>query len=298
MQRTWTWLCLVLAVAGLASAQSFTGRIYGTVTDPAGAVIPGAQVSVTNLGTGRTARTITEENGNYMVSELPPGEYAVEVSAPGFKTFVQRGIVLEIQRFARVDVRLDLGEVTESVEVVADAAELDTSQAGLSKVVENVPIVSLPLNSRNVYTLLYLLPGITGSVSSTYGTGFAINGARTSMLDILVDGVSTAHPTVNGFSGNSTFPPVDAIAEFRVLGTNYSAEFGRSNGGVVNVIYKAGTNEFHGTVFEFLRNSVLDANDFFNNRLGLKLGSFKRNQFGAQSSGPIVKNRLFYMANY
>jgi hypothetical protein len=285
-------------VAAHCAAQSFTGRIYGTVTDPLGAVIPSAEIKITHLGTSRTLVVTSESNGNYAAGELPPGEYALEVSARGFKKFLQRGILVDIQRHARVDVTLQVGEVTESIEVVADAPMLETTQPGLSKVVDNRRIVSLPLNSRNVYTLLYLTPGVTGSVSSTYTTGFAINGARTSMLDILVDGVSTAHPTVNGFSGNSTFPPVDAIAEFRVLGTNYSAEFGRSNGGVVNVVYKSGTNELHGSAFEFLRNSALDANDFFANRLGQPLGSFKRNQFGAHLAGPIRRDKLFFLASY
>jgi hypothetical protein len=141
-------------------------------------------------------------------------------------------------------------------------------------------------------------PASPAAVSTTYGTGFGINGARNSMLDILVDGVSTAHPTVNGFSGNSTFPPVEAIAEFKVLGSNYSAEFGRSNGGMVNVVYKSGANNFHGSLFEFLRNSKLDANNFFNNRAGIPLGSFKRNQFGAMVNGPIVRNKTFFLGSY
>ncbi|MBK7929070.1 MAG: TonB-dependent receptor [Bryobacterales bacterium] len=168
----------------------------------------------------------------------------------------------------------------------------------LGKVVDNKRITELPLNTRNVFSLLYLTPGVTGSVSTTYGTGYAINGARNSMLDILVDGVSTAHPTVNGFSGNSTFPPVEAIAEFKVLGSNYSAEFGRSNGGVVNVVYKSGSNDLHGSIFEFLRNSKLDANDFFNNSQGRSLGSFKRNQFGAMVNGPIIKNKTFFLGSF
>jgi len=279
-------------------SQSFTGRILSTVIDPAGAVIPAASVRVTSLDTNRTVEVQTNDVGNYAVSNLERGEYQIEVSSPGFKRFVRRGIVLEIQQQAKVDVTLEVGEVSESVEVVGAAPLLETADSTLGKVVDNRRIVSLPLNSRNVYSLLYLTPGVTGSVSTTYSTGYGINGARNSQLDVMVDGVSTAHPTVNGFSGNSTFPPVDAIAEFKVLSTNYGAEFGRSNGGIVNVVYKAGTNEFHGSTLWFLRNSRLDANDFFNNRLGRELGSFKRNQFGAHVTGPIVKDRTFFLANY
>ncbi len=289
---------LILSVsASSLFAQSFTGRILGTVTDPDGAVVPGASIRVTSLDTNRTFEASANEMGNYAVANLERGVYQVEVTAPGFKTFVRRGIVLEIQQQARVDVTLQVGEVSESVEVVGDAPLLETADSTLGKVVDNRRIVSLPLNSRNVFSLLYLTPGVTGSPSSTYGTGFGLSGSRDSYLNVMVDGISTAHPTVNGTSGNSTFPPVDAIAEFKVS-TNYAAEFGRSNGGIINIVYKSGTNEFHGSAFEFLRNSVLDANNFFNNRLGRELGSFKRNQFGAHLSGPIRRNRTFFLANY
>lgn len=283
---------------GIVGAQSFTGRIVGTVTDSTGSVVTGAQVKATDVATNRTQLATTNETGNYGLNELPRGEYLIEVSSAGFKQFVRRGIQLSIGQQARVDVVLEVGTVSESVEVTADAGLLETVDSVLGKVVDNKRITELPLNTRNVFSLLYLTPGVTGSVSTTYGTGYAINGARNSMLDILVDGVSTAHPTVNGFSGNSTFPPVEAIAEFKVLGSNYSAEFGRSNGGVVNVVYKSGSNDLHGSLFEFLRNSKLDANDFFNNRTGRVLGSFKRNQFGAMVNGPIVKNKTFFLASY
>ncbi|MBE7544961.1 MAG: carboxypeptidase regulatory-like domain-containing protein, partial [Solibacteraceae bacterium] len=201
---------LLFAVPGLT--QSFTGRIVGTVTDASGGVVAGADVRISNVATGWSTAASTNEDGNYTATELPRGEYQIEVSSAGFKQFVRRGIQLSIGQQARVDVRLEVGSVSESVEVTADASLLETVDSVLGKVVDNKRIIELPLNTRNVYSLLYLTPGVTGSVSTTYGTGFGINGARNSMLDILVDGVSTAHPTVNGFSGNSTFPPVEAIA--------------------------------------------------------------------------------------
>jgi hypothetical protein len=292
-----TILCLALAAA-VAGAQSFTGRIVGTVMDATGGVVPGAEVKAVEVATNRALTTTANADGYYSLNEVPRGEYAMEVSAPGFKQFMRRGVVLAIGQQARVDVRLEVGAVSESIEVVADASLLETVDSVLGKVVDNRRITELPLNTRNVFSLLYLTPGVTGSVSTTYGTGYAINGARNSMLDILVDGVSTAHPTVNGFSGNSTFPPVEAIAEFKVLGANYAAEFGRSNGGIVNVVYKSGSNDLHGSLFEFLRNSKLDANDFFNNLQGRQLGSFKRNQFGAMVNGPIRRNKTFFLASY
>ncbi len=289
----------LVAVATLcAFAQSFTGRIVGTVTDSSGGLVGAAQIKATEVATNRTVVTTTNSDGNFALNELPRGEYSLEIAAPGFKNSLRKGVQLAIGQQARVDVRLEVGSVSESVEVVADASLLETVDSVVGKVVDNKRITELPLNSRNVFSLLYLTPGVTGSVSSTYSTGFGINGARNSMLDILVDGVSTAHPTVNGFSGNSTFPPVEAIAEFKVLGSNYSAEFGRSNGGIVNVVYKSGTNALHGSLFEFLRNSKLDANDFFNNRQGRRLGSFKRNQFGGMVNGPIKKDKTFFLASY
>ncbi|MFN0105519.1 MAG: carboxypeptidase regulatory-like domain-containing protein [Bryobacteraceae bacterium] len=288
----------LIAALSVANSQSFTGRIVGTVSDSSGGVVAGAAVKVTDIATGRILNAAANTDGNYALNEVPRGEYLIEVSASGFKQFVRRGVVLSIGQQARVDVRLDVGNVAETIEVREAASLLETVDSVLGKVVDNKRITELPLNSRNVFSLLYLTPGVTGTVSPTYGTGYGINGARNSQLDILVDGVSTAHPTVNGFSGNSTFPPVEAIAEFKVLGSNYSAEFGRSNGGVVNVVYKSGSNDLHGSVFEFLRNSKLDANDFFNNRQGRALGSFKRNQFGAMVNGPIVKNKTFFLGSY
>lgn len=291
-------VAISLMIAAVAAAQSFTGRIVGTVTDSTGAVVTNAEVKALEAGTNRIVTARTNADGNYTFNELSRGEYSIEVSARGFKRFSQKGIGLAISQTATVDVRLEVGAVSESVEVVADASILETVTSTLGKAVDNKRITELPLNTRNVFSLLYLTPGVTGSVSTTYSTGYGINGARNSMLDILVDGVSTAHPTVNGFSGNSTFPPVEAIAEFKVMGANYSAEFGRSNGGIVNVVYKSGTNDLHGSLFEFLRNSKLDANDFFNNRNGRALGSFKRNQFGAMVNGPIRKNKTFFLGSY
>ncbi|MBM3724873.1 MAG: hypothetical protein FJW40_05565 [Acidobacteria bacterium] len=288
----------MMLAAGMAWGQSFTGRILGTVTDASGGAVAGAQVKAVDASTNHTQTATTNETGNYFLNEVPRGEYSVEVSSTGFKQFLRRGIQLNVGQQARVDVRLEVGSVTESVEVVADASLLETVDSVLGKVVDNKRITELPLNTRNVFSLLFLTPGVTGSVSNTYSTGYGINGARNSMLDILVDGVSTAHPTVNGFSGNSTFPPVEAIAEFKVMGANYQAEFGRSNGGIVNVVYKSGSNNLHGSLFEFLRNSKLDANDFFNNRQGFRLGSFKRNQFGAMVNGPIQRNKTFFLGSY
>ncbi|MBL8229171.1 MAG: TonB-dependent receptor [Bryobacterales bacterium] len=296
-------LFLVLIV-GLAhvislSAQSITGSITGVVSDATGAVVPGADVAVLNIGTNIRSTAKTDSSGNYTVPLLPRGDYRVEVSAAGFKRFVRDGIVLQVQQTARVDVQLSVGEVADSVMVTADAARLETENATLAKVVDNRSIINLPLNTRNVYSLVFLTPGVTGSVGNSYGEmRYSVNGARARTMDTMIDGVSAAHPTVNGFNGISVFPSVDAIEEFKLLGADYPAEFGRSLGSVLNVVFKSGTNAWHGTAYEFLRNSKLDSNNWFDNRRGQKLLSYKRSQFGGVFNGPIRRDKTFFMVSF
>ncbi len=290
-------ICLLAAIT--AGAQSFTGSILGSVQDSSGAVTPGAAVVITNTGTNAVITARTDASGYYAAPLLPPGQYSVQVELPGFKKFVREGITLQVQQQARVDIRLEVGSVTESVLVSADADLLETTTSSVGKVVDNRRIMELPLNTRNVYSLIYLTPGVTGSIGTTYNSvSYSVNGARQTMMDTLIDGVSASAPTVSGYSGISVFPSVDAIAEFKVQAGNYSAEFGRSAGSVLNVVYKSGSNDLHGSAYEFLRNSVLDANNFFDNRRGVDLLSFKRSQFGGMLSGPIVKNRTFFMGSY
>ncbi len=290
---------LMLGAVPFAAAQSFTGSILGTVSDATGAMVPQVLITVTNIATNTRTEVRSDTGGNYIAPLLPPGEYTVELEAVGFKKFVRRGIVLRVQQQARVDVLLELGALTESLSITADAPLLEGTTSSVGKVVENRAIMSLPLNSRNVYSLIFLTPGVSGSIGDNYNSlSYSVNGARSSMMDTIVDGVTASHPTVQGYSGISVFPSVDAIAEFKVQASNYSAEFGRSAGSVLNVIYKSGTNEIHGSAFEFLRNSVLDANNFFANKLGQTLASFKRSQFGGMISGPIKRDKSFFMFSY
>ncbi|MBI3209391.1 MAG: TonB-dependent receptor [Candidatus Solibacter usitatus] len=288
-------LCLLLPAL---QAQSITGSISGVVTDATGAVVPGAEVAIRNIGTNIRSNAKTDAGGNYTVPLLPRGDYRMEVSAAGFKKLVREGIVLQVQQSARVDVQLQIGEVAESVMVTADAAKLETENATLSKVVDNRSIINLPLNTRNVYSLVFLTPGVTGSVGNSYGEmRYSVNGARARTMDTMIDGVTAAHPTVNGFNGISVFPSVDAIEEFKLLGADYPAEFGRSLGSVLNVVFKSGTNRWHGSGYEFLRNASLDANNWFDNRRGQQLLSFKRSQFGGVLNGPIRKDKTFFMVS-
>jgi hypothetical protein len=288
-----------LLLPALAVAQSITGSITGVVTDSSGAVIPGASITVLNTDTNVRTTVETDASGNYSAPLLPRGNYKLEVSAPGFRHFIREGIVLQVQQTARVDIQLTIGEVAESVVVNADAARLETENATLAKVIDNRAIVNLPLNTRNVYNLVFLTPGVTGTVGNSYGEmRYSVNGARQRTMDTMIDGVSAAHPTVNGFAGISVFPSVDAIEEFKLLGADYPAEFGRSLGSVLNVVFKSGTNHWHGSAYEFLRNSALDANNFFDNRRGQELLSFKRSQFGGVLNGPILKNSTFFMVAF
>src|SRR6185436_14622552 len=289
--RVFRYAALLVLAATASFAQSITGSISGLVTDSSGAVIPGAQVTVINLGTNTRSTGTTDASGNYTVPLLPRGDYRLEISAGGFRRFVREGIVLQVQQSARIDVQLTVGDLVESVVVTADATRLETENATLSKVVDNRSIVNLPLNTRNVYGLVFLTPGVTGSVGNSYGEmRYSVNGARARTMDTMIDGVSAAHPTVNGFNGISVFPSVDAIEEFKLLGADFPAEFGRSLGSVLNVVFKSGTNRWHGSAYEFLRNSSLDANNFFDNRRGQALLSFKRSQFGGVLNGPIRKD--------
>lgn len=299
MKQASRFLALAALCLSGAWAQTSTGTIVGTVLDPAGASIPNASIVVTNAATNETSRASSSAEGNYLAPLLKPGTYRVEVTAPGFKKFQQEGIVLQVQQQARVDIRLSVGDVTESVSVTADASVVETTSSSIGKVVDNKRILDLPLNTRNVYGLIYLTPGVAGGIGNSHNqVGYSVNGVRGGLFDTLVDGSSASFPTVNGFHGISVFPSVDAVAEFKVQASNYSAEFGRSNGSVLNLVYKSGTNEFHGSAYEFLRNSVLDANNYFNNQRGVPLASFKRNQFGGTFSGPIRKDKTFFLVSY
>jgi len=280
-------------------SQTSTGTIIGTVGDESGAVVSAAKIIITNTETNAKLELVSNAEGAYTAPLLPPGAYSVKITAPGFKSFEQSGVQLRIQQQARVDMTLQVGGVSESVAVRADAAIVEATASSVGKVVDNRRILELPLNTRNIYTLVNLTPGVTGSIGNAHnGVSFSVNGARGGTFDVLVDGSSAAFPTVNGFAGLSVFPSVDAVAEFKMQAQNFSAEFGRSITSVLNVVYKSGGNSLHGSAYEFLRNSVLDSNNFFANQRGAALASFKRNQFGGMVSGPIIKNRTFFMGAF
>ena len=296
-------LCLLLAAGSLLSlAQTPTGQITGRVSDSSDAIVPGASIEVTNTGTGLSRKASSNEAGFYTISLLPPGEYRIDIRKEGFRSVSRPATTIAVDQVARLDFRLEVGSVNESVEVLAVAPTVEAGTAALGTVVSTQQIQDLPLNSRNPLRLAYLVPGFTPSPNFSdvfnRATSFRINGGRSNMNDAFIDGVSNSPPASNGFLSYAMFPSPDALQEFKVQTNSYAAEYGRSGGGVINMVMRSGTNEFHGVGYEFLRNSVFDANNFFTNRAGAPLPSFKRNQFGFAGGGPIIRDKAFFFVNY
>ncbi len=287
---------------GLGVAQETTATISGTVNDATGAIIPGAAVEVRNVATGITRSVETDAQGRYTVTQLSPGSYEVQTSMSGFRSSVRSGIELTVGRHAVVDVQLQVGEVTQTVEVAGEAPLVETTSAAMSGLISDKQIRDLPLNGRDFVSLSLLEPGVTQARS--FGSGvvqgaglkLSFNGARPRMNNFIVDGTTANSVNGNSIGGASgQAMGVETIQEFQVLTSNFNAEFGRAGGGIVNVVTKSGTNELHGSVFEFLRNSALDARNFFD---GAVHPPFKRNQFGATLGGPIVKDKTFVFGGY
>lgn len=295
-------LVFALLVAGAARAQTTTGQITGVVQDPSAAVITGAKVSVTQQETGLVRESQTNMEGIFAFPLLPIGTWTLRVEQAGFRPVIQTDITLQVNETRRVDVRLDPGQVSESIEVRADAVAVEREGASLGTVIDTSKITNLPLNSRNPFALALLVPGVTpgrnfGDMFNT-AIGMRINGGRAGTNEVLLDGVTNLTPGANPIAVASILPSPDALQEFRIQTNSYSAEYGRTGGGVVNMMLRSGTNEFHGSAYEFLRNSRMDANSFFANRNGNELGAFQRNQFGGTIGGPVLRNRLFFFFSY
>ena len=291
-------LAAALAVS-ICPAQQIDGRIYGRVVDQSGAVVVGAQITVRREETGFVRRSLSGNGGLYTVPALDPGNYAVTVEAAGFRPVADGAVPLAIGGEARADFVLEVGPAADAITVNAVASVLEATGAAIGNVIPNRFIVSLPLNGRNFLQLSLLTPGATpaavGSPGSERGR-FALqtNGARESANSFLYDGVYAIDPILNSFS---FAPPVDAVREFRVQTSNSEAGLGRNSGGQIAVAIKRGTNELHGTAYEFLRNDRFDARNFFS-RPGDPVPTLRRNQFGASLGGPLVRNSAFFFANF
>lgn len=292
---------MILCAQPLVWGQSYTAAVRGVVTDPTGASVPRASVVVTDVDRNVQHRTVTDEAGRYVVPALPPGNYSLTVEAPGFKKYVRGAFPLAVQQQATLDVQLEVGEVTATVEVAAQAPLLNTTIANLGQVIENTYIISLPNIGRTPMALTYLTPGVVGSGGrrGDNNTNFVANGARNSTADVLLDGVTVVTVEQNsGITDLKYAPSVDAVQEFKIQTNFFSAEYGQTGGAVVNMVTKSGTNEFHGTGYYFLRHSDLNANNWFSNRAGRARPYYRRDQFGGVMGGPVVKNRTFFFTTY
>jgi len=288
---------LSLCSVPLLNAQTTT-TLYGTVSDKSGAVVPGAQVTATNVGTNQSRTAQTNQEGQYRFEFMPIGAYSLELTATGFKKFVQKGIALDVNVNARVDASLEVGTMTEEINVTASAASVNTDNAQIGRTVENSEITTLPIVGRNVYTLLQLTPGVSSTGNSivlgypeqrTMINGGVDGGAGS--VNYYLDGGANMTGLRN--TGNIA-PNPDAVEEFRVVTNSYSAEYGRFAGGVINIITRSGGNDFHGSLFEFFRNNDLNAYPW----LSLTTSPLHRNQFGGTFGGPIRKNKTFFFGTY
>ena len=309
MNNAFRTLCCTLpfSIALAAFAQQQTASLTGQVTDPSGAAVTGAQVTVTDPERGSSTAAITNEQGIYTIPQLSPGEhYAIRVSKPGFRETVQKEVVLQIAQSAKIDLKISVGDVAQTVEVSAAPPQLDTQTSSLGQVISGRTVENLPLNGRSTFRLIALTPGVTFSqsaygqfgdvaVNSTWDTNFSINGGRAQANEILIDGV----PSSAGFFDQiTTLPIVDETQEFKVESSNLSAVYGRYAGGAINVTTKAGSNDLHGNVFEFIRNDAFDANDWFNKRAGKRRTAFHMNQYGGTAGGPVVLPHLYNGHNH
>jgi hypothetical protein len=302
-------LALCSATLGLLApslwAQS-AGSVVGTITDASQAAIPGTPVTLTSVSTAEHRPADTDANGNYSFTSVPPGEYRIDIEKPGFKHFT-RTIDVQVDTVVRADARMELGDISQTIEISSQAALLQTDSASLSQVVEGRQVLEMPLNGRNVLNLAALVPGVvpqggtagslvnnqnSSSFTNPQGWGnYQIGGGQAANSSQYLDGVSVATTFRNapGF-----VPTQDAIQEFRVVTNDVSPEYGKFAGGVISLVTKSGTNAFHGTAYEYFRNTVLDANNFFNNANGLARPALHQHQYGAAGGGPVKKDKMFF----
>jgi len=295
-----TVVVLSLAVNGFADVD---GKIFGSITDKTGAVVVSATVTATRFETGESKTVPTDSSGNYSLLALPPGQYNLEVQSAGFQSYIQRGIKVDVNSALQLNIVLAPGSTLQKVEVQADALQVEQTNTQLGDVVGGVTMENLPLNGRDYTDLLGLQPGVVPvssgildsigvSASASAETGnVSINGQRESANGFMVDGGNIEQTRNNAAA---IIPNLDSIAEFRVITNNVDAEYGHYSGGLISVVTKSGTNQLHGSVFEFLRNTALDARNYFDDKRGV----FRRNQFGATFGGPILRDKLFFFVDY
>jgi hypothetical protein len=294
-------LCAMLVATLPASAQTTAAQITGRITDPSGAVVEGVAVTAVNANTTVSRKTVSNELGDYTVPLLEPGTYNLSVRKTAFRGIERMGLTLHVNQVARIDFVMTLGTVTETVSVTADAPLLESSTGSLGAVIGNRQIIDLPLKGRNVFDLVFQVPGaqmynrLPLPGNNIPLSDLAINGGPAWSTDALLDGIPNTSPEYNQWV---ILPSVDAVQEFKVETNNMSAEFGRTGGGVLNVSMRSGSNQIHGTLYDFLRNSAMDGNNWFNNATSQARPPFRYNMFGVSGGGPIRKDKTFFFANY
>ncbi|MCL5744461.1 MAG: TonB-dependent receptor, partial [Acidobacteria bacterium] len=298
---TCTALSLIGGLHGVAYAQ-LTGQITGTITDASGAVVPGVALTVVNEDTGIKWEAKTNAVGNYTIPLLQPGNYRISAHSEGFRGVSRSGVRLEVAQTAKVDFTLEVGATAESIDVTDTAPLLDAGTNAIGGLVSSDKVENLPLKGRNSSAFMMLVPGVRATRATTnqpvlesHYQFFSVNGSRPNQNQFTLDG---GNNTNLGFNSPEYSAQVEAVQEFRVQTNNFSAEYANAGGAVINVVTKGGTNEFHGGAFEFFRNNVLAANDFFSNRSGNPRPVLRYNQFGGTVGGPVIKNRTFFFFGY
>ncbi len=313
MKTLTVWAVCLCAIGAGAYAQATSGQITGTITDASAAAIPGASVSISNEGTGLKRQAESNERGAFAFPLLPPGSYRISVVKSGFRPMTRTGLDLAVDQTARLDFKLEVGAVAEAVEVNASGAAIEQDTSALGQLIDSAKVSNIPLNGRSPFRLVQLTtnvltaPSANGQfadvpVNTTDDSMISINGGRARTNEVMIDGI----PSTTGFVNQmTTIPNVDSTLEFKVQSSNLSAEWGRFGGGVINVSTKSGTNQIHGSLYEYLRNSAFDANEFFNRRTGNSTPPFRMNQFGYSVGGPVLlpkvyngKNRTFFFTDY
>jgi hypothetical protein len=304
LRRVLCILPLISFSAGALLGQAFYGSIVGNVNDASGAALASTTVSLTNSATGDRRAVITASDGSYRFVSLPPGAYRIEIEHPGFKRYTRDQVDVSVESQVRADIVMQVGDVNQSVEVQAAAPLLQTEAANLSQVVGARAVQELPLNGRNILNLIALAPGVVPQGSSegsltgknVFAAGnYQIGGGTANQSATYFDGVP-----VNDTYGNivALTPSADAVSEFRIQTSNNTAEYGRYTGGVMNIASRSGTNDIHGSAYEYFRNKVLNATNFFANKTGAGRAPFEQNQFGASAGGRVIKDRLFFFTSY
>ena len=288
--------------AGSQIAFAQTGQIVGAVTDASGAVIPETAIKVENEETGIEREASTNELGRYTITLLPPGSYRIDVQSEGFRSVYRSGIQLQVAQTATVNFALEVGAIAESIDVTDTAPLLDTGTNAVGGLVAADKVENLPMKGRNSMAFMLLVPGVrvtrattNQAVLESHYQFFSVNGSRPGQNQFMLDG---GNNTNVGFNSPEFSPNVDAVQEFKVQTSSYSAEYANAAGAVINIVTKGGTNEFHGRLYEFFRNDALGANDFFSNRAGRDKPVFRFNQFGGTVGGPVVKNKAFFFFDY